>query len=563
MRELIGRLFSDSRLCTELILATLFVNLLGFASPLFVIQVMNRYITFGFDGTLITLTLGMLLAVAIMFLFRHVRLKMAAFVGEDEDKELADKALDVLSRGKAQAMLSVPAVKKQEMAASLQALQGSFDANTMVIFLDVPFFLLFLAGTALLSPVLAGITLAAILVASVPGYLSLVRGNRDADDLREASAMHRGTALSAMDGAETVRTFGGASFLRDRWNEELARVRAIVGRMAEDKGRQQNRLKVVGILLKVFIFAVGAKLVVQNQLSIGALFGASILGGYAFQNALGFLTVGQALIRASTSRKVLESFSTVPLDEGSGLTLQEYAGGLEFADVGFAWPGSSGPLFESLSFKIPPGGIVVVSGPNGAGKTTMARMIAGLLDPARGQILADGVDLRQLAPEWWRLQLVYLPQDPTFLNGSVRENILMNNPGLEEERLNEIIREAGLRGFLDRSPQGLLTQLSAGGRNLPVGIRRRLALARGLASDGLLVLFDEPAEGLDAEGRMAVFQSLAELSRRKRTILVFSHDPQQIQGAQVHVDLGVKPVPAVRPTGTALRIASKEAAGNA
>jgi ATP-binding cassette, subfamily C, bacterial LapB len=559
MRDLIRRLSSQPTLCAELVLATFFINLLGFASPLFVIQVMNRYITFGFDGTLITLTLGMFLALTMMSLFRHVRLKMAAAVGSDEDRALADKALEALSRGKSQALLSMPAVKKQEMAASLQALHGSFDANTVSTFLDVPFFVLFLAGTALLSPVLAGITLAAITLASVQGYLSLVRTNRDADELREASAAHRATALSALDGSETVRAFGGSAFVRDRWNAELERVRGIVGRMAEDKGRQQNRLKNIGILLKVLIFAVGAKLVVQNELSIGALFGASILGGYAFQNALGFLGVGQALIRASSSAKVLETFSDVPLEKGDGILLKDYAGGIEFADVGFAWPGSPGPLFESLSCKIYPGGTVLVSGPNGAGKTTLARMLAGLIEPSRGQILVDGADLRQFSQEWWRSQLVYLPQDPSFLNGSVRENILMNNPSLDEGRLNEIVGAAGLRTFVDRSPQGLSSPLTAGGKNLPVGIRRRLALARALASEGRVVLFDEPAEGMDAEGRAAVFQALAELSRQKRTIVVFSHDPNQIQGAQLHIDLGVKPVPSVKPAGPPLRIAQQEA----
>jgi len=200
-------------------------------------------------------------------------------------------------------------------------------------------------------------------------------------------------------------------------------------------------------------------------------------------------------------------------------------------------------LFESLSVTLAPGALFVVTGANGAGKTTLARLIVGLIRPSRGQILVDGVDLAQVAPEWWRRQLVYLPQEPSFINGTVRENIMAFNPDLDEQGLNTVIRDAGLEKFFATSHQGFDMKLQAGGRDLPVGIRRRLGLARALAVGGNLVVLDEPTEGLDAEGAQQIGRVMNALNKRGCTIIALSHDANIIKGAPNILDLNSKPVP--------------------
>jgi len=160
-----------------------------------------------------------------------------------------------------------------------------------------------------------------------------------------------------------------------------------------------------------------------------------------------------------------------------------------------------------------------------------------------GKILADGVDLAQMVPEWWRQQIVYMPQEPSFLNGSIRDNLMAGNPDLDDGALNALTRAAGLKSFIDQSPEGFDTPLTANGANLSLGVRRRLALARALATDGMLVVIDDPTEGLDTEGAQLVIDAMNKLSGRGRTIVVFSHDPQILAAASEYVDLDSKPVP--------------------
>jgi len=176
----------------------------------------------------------------------------------------------------------------------------------------------------------------------------------------------------------------------------------------------------------------------------------------------------------------------------------------------------------------------------------MSRLIVGLIEPTRGQILADGLELRQVHPEWWRKQIIYMPQEPGFLNASIHENLTINAPETEIGKLNRIIDASDLRKFLDETLNGFETQIMDNGRKLAVGIRRRLALARALASGGKLVVLDEPTEGMDKQGSTVVSQVLTSLHNQGHTVIVTSHDPNVINKANIFIDLDSKPVPTIR-----------------
>ena len=222
------------------------------------------------------------------------------------------------------------------------------------------------------------------------------------------------------------------------------------------------------------------------------------------------------------------------------------------------YPQTTGPLFESLSVKIPAGSICVISGQNGSGKTTLSRMIVGLIEPDRGQILADGLDLRQVHPEWWRKQIIYLPQEPGFMNGTLQDNLTINKTNIDLAQLNEIVNMAGLRRFLDETPDGLSTNVIDNGRKFAVGIRRRLALARGLVTGGKLVVLDEPTEGMDREGSQIISMVLTNLHKQGHTVIMTSHDPQIINQANIFIDLNSKPTPEIKISDNILETKSNE-----
>ncbi len=213
--------------------------------------------------------------------------------------------------------------------------------------------------------------------------------------------------------------------------------------------------------------------------------------------------------------------------------------------MAFSHPSAKTPLFESMNLKIVPGSIVVFAGDNSTGKTTLSRLFAGLIEPTRGHILIDGVDLQQVTPEWWRQQISYMPQEPRFFDGTIKQNIAPANPDITDFELNRAIEMSGIQTFVDQSADGVHTRITNSAANLSLGMRRRLALARALATNGVLVLVDEPTEGLDAEGAERVISAMNVLAQNGRTILIFSHDPNVLVGLPQYIDLNVKPTPVI------------------
>ncbi len=545
MNELLRRLFLKPWLAGEIIVATFFINLLFLASPIYVIQILSRYIPYGFDGTLVTLTIGMVVALVLLFFFSIIRNRLSAAVSIEPDQELSTRTLNILARGRAQAILSIPQSVLNEVMTLPQSVQSAFDGVRINTVVDMPFCLFFLLATMILSPLLALVTLLCIICTVSASWMAMNQARDVAAALQQQSGVHRGVITSAVLGAETVRAFRGSKFLKKIWDVQLERIAELRKLSGDKRNISQALLQGIGGVLRVGIYALGAKQVVDGALTVGALIGASILAAKALQIASAYMQTRHLLANAEQTLARLNDFFNLPFEAKGGTAIKRYSGRLSFKDVSFGYQGSVTPLFESLNLELEPGTVAGVIGYNGAGKSTFCKVATGLLDPLRGQVLADGVDLRQLAPDWWRQQVSYLPQEPSFLFATIRENITMAVPDISGERLNSVVRSAGLKRFLDTSKNGLETMLVEGGRNLPTGIRRRLALARALAVSGRLAVLDEPTEGLDVEGCAAIYSVMNAMAKQGTTLIVVTQNASILKGASVTIDLAEKPAPKI------------------
>lgn len=307
------------------------------------------------------------------------------------------------------------------------------------------------------------------------------------------------------------------------------------------QGRAQSAAQSLQALQGVAVIATGAVLVVRGELDVGSLIGVNLLVGRALSPFTRLAQIGESMAMARQAQARLEQFARTPVEPSTGTLLPRYAGSLEFRDLTYTPPGGVTPLLRRLNLTVPAGNILVLKGRNGSGKTTLTRLIAGLAEPQEGAVLADGVDVRKFLPSWWRQQIGYLPQEPTFLNLTIRDNLLLANPRLSEAELHAVLHRAGAERTVGDCAQGLDTPLRNFGHELPIGHRRRLALARALAVGGRLILLDEPTDGLDSEGTAIVYRTLIELARTGHTVVIASHDPRILQGASLVLDLDQAP----------------------
>ena len=217
-----------------------------------------------------------------------------------------------------------------------------------------------------------------------------------------------------------------------------------------------------------------------------------------------------------------------PFPEGFSGTLPapEGAPAICFEEVSFRYGGDRGGV-TCINLDLPSGSITALAGESGAGKSTLARLLAGLARPEAGRILVNGLDLTTLAPDSWRARLAWVPQNPYFTAGTLRENLLLGRPDAAESEINAALEAAAAAGFVTALPLGLDTVLGDRGAGLSGGELKRLALARAYLCRATVVILDEPTAGLDAENERLVGEALEKLARG-RTVLLISHREQTL-----------------------------------
>lgn len=546
MRELIVRLARRPGLTSLLLLASFFISLLMLAPPVFVMQVLNRYVAFGVDGTLIALATGAGFAVLMEFLLRWARLRLAGTLSVAADDQMAARLGKVLAASKLGVAEALPTERKRRLLMDLSLVQAAYAAPALAVALDLPFTAILFLALFIIDPILAviagGVGVVLVLVA-------ILRRAATRMAIRSQGADGRPSISPAQDDLlvlpNILRAFNASPLAVQRWRIAARLQQALDRRFASGQGMQQSITHAATGVVTVSVIGVGALLVVQQKIDVGVLIAANILAARAVAGVAAAVGLSVSFGRARDSINRLNKIAAQPMEPEDRKSLEAYTGRIEFEDVTFAYPGAMKPLAEHLTFALAAGEVLVIHGGNGTGKTSMAEMVLGLRDPLRGAILADGVDLRQVAPDWWRTQICYLPQDTRLLNATLLENLRVLNPDLDDAAINRSIQASGARDIIARLKDGLDTRIEDQGMRLAPGERKRLALARALTAQGKIVLFDEPLEGLDAAGKSIIAALLQSFAASGRTIIVCSNDPDLIREADWRLDLDQKPTPEI------------------
>lgn len=194
---------------------------------------------------------------------------------------------------------------------------------------------------------------------------------------------------------------------------------------------------------------------------------------------------------------------------------------IEFRDVEFAYLPER-PILRGISFTVEPGSKVAVVGPSGAGKSTLSRLLFRFYDVDKGQVLIDGVDVRDCTQASLRESLGVVPQDTVMFNDTIRYNLAYAHPEADDERVAEAARRANLETFISELPQGYDTVVGERGLKLSGGEKQRMAIARVVVKDPPIIIFDEATSSLDTRSEQAILEGMNAVARRA-TSLVIAH----------------------------------------
>ncbi len=277
----------------------------------------------------------------------------------------------------------------------------------------------------------------------------------------------------------------------------------------------------------------GGRLVISGGMSVGALTSFLVYTMFvAFSlGALGELWA-DFMRAAGAAERVFEIIDRVPLmTRGKGKRPDSVKGLVELSHVDFAYPARpKAPVLVDLDLRIEPGKVVAVVGASGAGKSTIAGLITRLYDPTKGAVALDGIDVRELDPEWLRAQVGIVAQEPLLFSTTIGDNIRYGRPDATDAEVEAAARAANAHDFIASFPEGYATKVGERGVQLSGGQKQRVAIARAVLKDPKVLILDEATSALDAESEHLVHEALERLLAG-RTTLVIAHRLSTVKNA--------------------------------
>jgi len=411
----------------------------------------------------------------------------------------------------------------------LESVQRLWSSPVLLAVFDIPWVPIFIAAIFVFHSwmgwlaVLGGVFLIALTIMNQRmtknpmnrANMATIQAERMSDNLKAES--------------EIVQALGMSQAGFDRWQKARGLALAESISAADLGGTFSILTKTFRLFLQSAMLGLGAYLVLQQELSSGAMIAGSILMGRALspiETAVGQWAVVQ---RAQEGwNRLSELFTRQPVEQPR-TALPRPRAILEAQNLTIVPPGEQQAVLRMVNFRLEPGQALGIIGPSGSGKSTLARAIIGVWRPAGGKVRLDGASLEQYDPDVLGSYMGYLPQRVVLFEGTIAENIarLQSNP--DGAKVVEAAQKAAAHDMIVKLPDGYDTRVSSLGGRLSGGQIQRIGLARAMYGDPVFLVLDEPNSNLDNEGSMALNIAIRSMKDAGKSVIIMAHRPAAIQ----------------------------------
>lgn len=504
-------------------LFSMVANLLMLAPTLYMLQVYDRVLVSRSELTLIFVSLITLFLFGVMAFSEWARSRLLVRIGVRLDAALGTRVFNASF----EANLSRSGAAAQRSFQDLIELRQFVTGNGTLAFFDVPWMPVYLAVLFFLHPFLGWVALAFTLVQLALAWFGHRNTVAPADAASKAGQAANLFLQTKLRNTEVVESMGMLGGLQKRWAERHAHYMEQQGASQALSHRISAISKWVRYCQQSFALAAGALLVIDGQLTAGAMIAANVLMGRALAPIDQLVGTWRGFLSARNAFERLESLLEAHPERDPALTRVAPRGALRLQQVVASAPGRKEPILKGVNLQADVGTVTVVLGPSGSGKSTLARVLMGIWPDVRGEVLLDerplsGWDRAELGPH-----VGYLPQDVEMFDGTIAENIARFSD-VDSEKVIAAARSAGLHEMILRFPKGYDTPMGEAGGLLSGGQRQRVGLARALYGNPAVIVLDEPNANLDDAGEAALMQAVREFKAKGRTIFLITHRPGAI-----------------------------------
>jgi ATP-binding cassette subfamily C protein len=407
----------------------------------------------------------------------------------------------------------------------LDALRQFIGSPLLIALVDIPWTPIFVFTIFLFHPFMGWLAIAGGLFLIAVTLLNQSMTARLRQEANVTAVVADRFADQMKSESETVGALGMRGTAYDRWESQRTDMLDATVRAGDRSTVFSTISKIFRLFLQSAMLALGAWLVLQNELSAGAMIASSILLGRALapiEMAIGQWPLAQQALQGW--RRLSALLETIPADVD--LTpLPKPDARLEIQQLSVAPPGERYPVLQQINFTLEPGQALGVIGPSASGKSSLARALIGAWPAVGGVIRLDGAGIGQYDPDVLGSHIGYLPQRVALFDGTIAENIARLRTEGDPAEIIAAAKRAGAHEMIVNLPEGYDTRVTANGGRLSGGQIQRIGLARALYGDPVMIVLDEPNSNLDNEGSVAINTTIRDLKAAGRIIMIMAHRP--------------------------------------
>jgi len=511
-------------------LFSIFINLLMLTGPLFMLQVYDRVLGSRSEETLVAMFVLMAFLFLVMGILDWARGRILARLGARFQTRLDKRVFAAILK---KASLSQHTKDSDNQLKDLESVQRFYASPVFAALFDLPWTPVFLFGISIFRPYLGMLAVGGGGLLIMVTVLNQVTTKHAVMQSMAAAYQSDRMAEHLHSEAELIRSMGMQETSFQRWHK--ARQRSLEqGMRASDLGGSFSiTTKTFRMFLQSAMLALGAYLVLQGEMTPGAMIAGSILMGRALAPV--DLVVGQWVMVQRAKRgwdNLVELLSEVPADE-TRIKLPRPQARLVVDQVTVVPPGARQASLRLVNFEVKPGQAIGVIGPSGSGKSTLARALTGVWAPAGGKIRLDGAALDQYDPERLAQYIGYLPQRVQLFDGTIAENIARLSLAPDDAKVVAAAKKAAAHEMILKLPLGYDTPVSMAGGQLSGGQVQRIGLARSMYGDPAIMVLDEPNSNLDNEGSDALNAAIRQMKAAGSSVIIMAHRPAAIKECEM------------------------------
>ncbi|WP_299735293.1 ATP-binding cassette domain-containing protein [uncultured Endozoicomonas sp.] len=521
---------------SQVLLATLMINLLTLGLPIFTHFVFDKVLPGQAMDTLLSVSIGMVIVLILDFLLRWLR----SYFLDDACRAIAQQSeasllKEILHQESHE--LTAPPAKIAQVIQDFARVKESISSSVLLAVLDIPFFFLFCVAISIIGGPLVWVPLI-IAILLIPMSLFSFRLSQEKSAISSQSNQDKNVFLhETIRGIDTIRSMDSRSQVLARWRVLIT---AATSREFNSKSAGALLTSLVASSTQAVVFGMlvtGVLLIHEGSLPPGSLFACIILGSRAIAP---MANLSMALNRISHARQSLQQIRALfshRLDEE--MVDEEHAkelhpvkslrSGLKIENLSFQYPGTQTLALSNLNFQIKPGERIALLGASGCGKSTLIDLLQANLLPSAGDIKISKHSLMHVDLKDYRKHLGVARQQPTVFAGTVRSNLLMGKVSASKKQIEKVCDLVGLSAFIETCPLGFDHPVSERGLNLSAGQQQALSLARALLHDGELIILDEPTSSFDNVNESLLCKKFPKFLKKKHIFLLITHRASLLQ----------------------------------